>query len=144
MRLAESVAAEARWGDVAVEVFGSDAEVIWEASTADYQGSCNVLLRLTDGRFAHYEWTYGSCSGCDEWEGMEADVPRIMRDTAVYFDDVATLARYLRLEDKDQRYPTANSPTNGSIPGMVRLLFGGIGDEFREMGDAFAEWLVAS
>ena len=136
----ESIAAGARWGYAAVEVFGADAELIWESSTDDYQGSCNVLLRLTDGRFAHYEWSYGSCSGCDEWEGREDEVPGIMRDTAVYFDDMATLGRYLRLEDKDARYPSANSPTNASIPGMVRLLSGGIGDEFREMGDAFAAW----
>lgn len=140
MRLSESVAATARYGGDAEAVFGADAEVIWEASSADYQGSCNVLLRLPDGRFAHYEWTYGSCSGCDEWEASGADVQEIMRDTAVYFDDTATLRRYLRLEDEEARYPTANTNTNGSIPGMIRYLSGGIAREFDAMGAAFEEW----
>lgn len=144
MMFSESVAAQCRYGDNAARVFDG-AEVIWECSTNDYQGSANVLLRLRDGRFAHYEWTYGSCSGCDEWEGSgysDDEIDRIMRETAVYFDDRDTLRRYLKLtgEFEHVTVPTATSPQNGSIPGMLRYLGGGIGREFQEMGEAFAAW----
>lgn len=141
MNLTDSIAAQCRYGDDAIAVFGADAEVIFEASEADYQGSANILVRMADGRFAHFEWTYGSCSGCDEWESSEVDVEQVMRDTAVYFDDAATLTRYLTGDvDPDQRYPRDQSPMAGSIPGMLRYLTGGIASEFEQMGAAFRAW----
>lgn len=141
MQWDQTTASECRYGDVAGRIFG-DAEVIWEHSENDYQGFANVLVRMPDGRFGHYEWTYGSCSGCDEWEdlpGGDDEVERIMREAVAWFDDEATLRRYLHLEDEGARYPTANSATNGSIPGMLRVL-GGIGSDFQAMGKAFEQW----
>ena len=141
--LKDSTAAECRYGSAALDAFGPDSEVIWEASEADYQGSANILVRTTGGRFAHFEWTYGSCSGCDEWEsrGLDyAEVATIMRDTAAWFDDEATLTRYLTGDDADQAYPRDQSPTAGSLPGMLRYLTGGIATEFEQMGEAFRAW----
>jgi hypothetical protein len=146
MEYRDSIAARCRYGEHAGAVFGQDAEVIFEASTDDYQGSANVLLRMADGRFAHFEWTYGSCSGCDEWEDRglsDEQIEQVMRDTAVWFDDEETLARYLRAEDPEQPYPRDQSTTAGSIPGMLPVLTGGIGEEFKAMGDAFTAWRTA-
>lgn len=155
MKWSETTASKCRYGDVAGRIFG-EAEVIWEHSEDGYSGFANVLVRMPDGRFGHYEWTYGSCSRCDEWENLDIEgvepyseerysrqadkVEQIMRDAVAWFDDEATLRRYLRIEDPDARYVTANSPTNGSTPGMGRLLFGGIGDDFTAMGEAFERW----
>lgn len=147
MKWEETVASQCRYGDVAERIF-SEAEIIWEHSESDYQGWANVLAKMPDGTFIHYEWTYGSCSGCDEWEdrGLTDDeVEQEMRRTMVLFQNAETLPRYLRLEDefKDASYPTANSPANGSIPGMMRWL-GGIGSDFKAMGEAFQQWLGAT
>jgi hypothetical protein len=146
MRLRESVAAQCRYGEEALDAFGPESELIWESSESDYQGSANILIRTPDGRFAHFEWTYGSCSGCDEWEARDLtpeEVTMVMRETAAWFDDEATLARYLEGADAEQRYPRDQSATAGSLPGMLRYLSGGIGTEFRAMGAAFAEWQAA-
>jgi hypothetical protein len=146
MKWYETTASNCRYGDVAECVFG-DAEIIWEHSEDSFQGSANILAYFPDtGKFAHYEWTYGSCCVCDEWEARrlsDDEIEQEMRDSAVWFDDVETLKRYLRLEGEfvDAKVPTAQSPTAGSIPGMMRYLFGGVQSEFEEMGAAFNEWL---
>lgn len=138
MKWEATVASRCRYGDVAGRIFG-EAEIIWEHSEDDYQGSANVLARLPNGHFAHYEWTYGSCSGCDEWESRgltDDEIERDMRFHMVTFPDETTLRRYLKLEGEyeDARVPTAQSPTAGSVPGMTRYLFGGVGEEFRASG----------
>lgn len=147
MRWDETTASQCRYGEVAERIF-RDAEIVWEHSEADYQGSANILARMPDGAFVHYEWTYGSCSGCDEWEARDLDDDAIeaeMRGAMAVLADEATCARYLRLEGEFDHasFPTANSPQNGSIPGMLRYLGGGAGDEFRAMGEAFVAWRVA-
>lgn len=145
--LAESVAATVRYGDNAVAAFGGEAEVIWESGDpADYQGSANILLRTEDGRFVHYEWSYGSCSGCDTWEANGSSDDAIeseMRNTAAWFDDRETLGRYLRREDPAAAYPASN-PTDGGIAGMGRMLFGGAAQEFGTMAQAWIEWDAAN
>lgn len=142
MKWDETIASRCRYGDIAGLIWG-DAEIIWEYSECDYQGSANILAKMPDGRFAHYEWTYGSCSGCDEWESRglsDEEIKNEMERTTNWFDDIAILKKYLRLEISDAKIPTAQSPTAGSIPGMARWIFGGIGEEFKKMGEAFLEW----
>lgn len=151
MKWTETIASRCRYGELAGEVFGKgevigDSDVIWEDSEDDYQGHANILVHFPDtGRFAHYEWTYGSCSGCDDWEARELSDEQIiaeMRESAAWFNDVETLKRYLRLdgEFENPRVPTAQPATAGSIPGMLRVLCGGVAREFHAMGDAFVEW----
>ena len=142
MKWEETVASKCRYGDVAEAIFGN-CEIIWECSEADYQGSANVLAKTPDGKFIHYEWTYGSCSGCDEWEDRELSYEQIeaeMRQHMAVLKDEETLLRYLKLED-DPKIPTAQSPTAGSIPGMLRYLAGGIASEFDSMSKAALEYL---
>jgi hypothetical protein len=144
MKWNETTASRCRYGDVAGRLFG-EAEVIWEHSENGWHGYANVLVRTPDGHFVHYAWTYGSCSHCDDWwdlPGGEDAVEQIMRDAAAWFDDEATLRRYLHLEDSDATYPTGNSPTNDSILGMLRIL-DDIGEDLKAMGDAFDSWSKA-
>lgn len=144
----ESIASQCRYGEIAGRIFDG-AEVIFEHSENDYQGYANVFAQLRDGRFCHYEWSYGSCGGCDEWESQELtddEIESEMRSGAVFFDDIATVERYLKLdgEFKDAKVPTSNSPDNGSISGMLRRLSGGLScdSEFKAMGKAFQEWQI--
>lgn len=44
------------------------ATVLAHWNEGDYQGSVATAVRLADGRFAWYQDSYGSCSGCDSWE----------------------------------------------------------------------------
>jgi hypothetical protein len=160
MKWDETIASECRYGDVAKRIFG-DAEIIWEHSLDDYQGYVSVLAAMPDGSFIHYEWTYGSCSGCDEWEdrfgsywiedddedaennGAVKKIEAEMRQGLAILKDRETLKSYLRLEGEHEgaAVPTSNDPTNGSVPGMVRYLSGDVGDEFKSMGEAALKWL---
>lgn len=145
MKWTETVASQCRYGDVIGEVF-SDAEVIWENSYADYQGSANILVKMFDGRFAHYSWTYGSCSGCDEWEAANYNDEQIRQEvlrTTAWLANEEQLIKYLKLEEeyKDALLPTANSITNGSIPGMLKYLCGGWASDFEDMRKAAIDWL---
>lgn len=146
MKWTDTVASKCRYGDVAAAIFG-DAEVIWESSQDDYQGYANVFARKPDGSFVHYEWSYGSCSGCDEWEARslgDDEIEAEMRRAMAVLKDVAAAKRYLKLEDEfaDAKVPTANSATNGSVPAMLRILTGGVGDDFKRLGEAFQTWLA--
>ena len=56
-----------RWHETVAAAL-PDGEVIFSTGTDDYQGSVAIVARLDDGRWLHYDWSYGSCSGCDAWE----------------------------------------------------------------------------
>lgn len=146
MKLKNSIAAKCRYGEEALRVFGEESELIWECSEEDYQGNANILVRIDDlGRelFIHYEWTYGSCSGCDEWEGRDLTDFEIrqemMRDCNV-FDSREKLEKYLGLEDAQAEIPRSTSLKNGSVLGMMRILGGGMANEFYEMANAYYKW----
>lgn len=47
-----------------------DGELVLYNGRPDYQGSCVVIAKLASGKWLQYEWSYGSCSGCDQWEGV--------------------------------------------------------------------------
>jgi hypothetical protein len=93
-----------RYSECAEEVFG-EADIIWYNCVSDYQGHCELIARMPDGRFAHYSWSYGSCSGCDTWEaqGLTDDqiVEAIRQDTAWYPDaeSLLTFAEKADLQD---------------------------------------------
>lgn len=63
---------EGRWHEEVAAAL-PDGEVVFSTGTADYQGSVAIVARLDDGRWLHYDWSYGSCSGCDAWEGTMYD-----------------------------------------------------------------------
>ena len=100
MRWQETQANKCRYGEIAERIFG-EADIIWEHSEVDYQGYATVLAAFPDGTFAHYFWSYGSCSGCDDWENRHLSDDQVeaeMRQGMAVIKDVPTLRRYLHLE----------------------------------------------
>lgn len=92
---------EGRWFEE-VKAALPDGEVVFSTGTDDYQGSVAIVARLDDGRWLHYDWSYGSCSGCDAWEsrvhggeegGREAVLEEIRNGAAIL--DAAHFADYL-------------------------------------------------
>ena len=91
----KSETARCRWGDEAMDAFNAP-KILWEDSHADYQGHAK-FFGWTGAAVVFYEWTYGSCSGCDPWEdqfsGLEgsARLAATMRGGAVWFDTLEPL-----------------------------------------------------
>ena len=56
-----TVASHCRYGEEAQDLWG-DWDIVWEDSEDNYQGHAKILA-TKDGRWAYYEWNYGSCSG---------------------------------------------------------------------------------
>lgn len=70
----------------AVEVLRKDYE-------SDYSGYVDVDVLLKDGRIFSYRYSYGSCSGCDEWEQRELTDTQIrheMHRDATFFETRAS------------------------------------------------------
>lgn len=86
MRFSETVASQCRYGSNAQGIWGG-WDILWEDSEADYQGHAAILATFK-GKYCFYEWTYGSCSGCDTWEDQGLTGDQIeMRDTAMWIGD---------------------------------------------------------
>lgn len=68
---------EARWArEVGAALgFKEDTPVLGLSESIGYQGSSNVVVRSKKNEIVVYSWSYGSCSGCDGWEGNEQDIP---------------------------------------------------------------------
>lgn len=73
VQVSESKAYGGRWSEYVLDGW-QDAEVLYEAGEADYQGSAEVLaVQRTswDGdKYIYASWSWGSCSGCDGWEDL--------------------------------------------------------------------------
>lgn len=83
-----------RWHETVADAL-PDGEVLFSTGSDGYQGSVAIVARLDDGRWLHYDWSYGSCSGCDAWEGQpEDDVKDEIRLGAAVMDS-AHFADYL-------------------------------------------------
>jgi hypothetical protein len=96
VKFSETTASHCRYGGHAEEIWG-DWQVLWEYSIADYQGSARFLA-AKNGRFAYYEWNYGSCSGCDSWEAAgtsDADICEEMKRDALWFTNRAEVDAWL-------------------------------------------------
>ena len=93
VKFAESTAAQCRWSEYAAELFG-DWDVIWDESNADYQGAVRFLAHK-DGRFGFLSYSYGSCAGCDSWEGQDdGEIRKDFQNMAEFFDDVHVLKKF--------------------------------------------------
>ena len=96
MKWNDTTASKCRYGDIAGLIWGS-WDILWEDSEEDYQGYADILAHK-NGKYSFYEWSYGSCSGCDEWEGNNLSKKEIadeMVNTAMWFDDVQELKIWL-------------------------------------------------
>jgi hypothetical protein len=104
----------ARWES---DVFAllPDGEVVWAEGTEDYQGFERIIAKLDDGRYLFYSWSYGSCSGCDSWEGKPAEMEQDVKSGAQYFADIDVLRQFIKSTDFD-RYHSYSEKTFGQLP----------------------------
>lgn len=101
MLIDNSGASKCRYGSDAVKAFGG-ADVIWEHAEDDYQGAVAIVFKMPDGRHGFYEWWYGSCSGCDDWEARDLTTEEIqteMLSKAAMFPDAGGLLAWLDMTD---------------------------------------------
>jgi len=103
-----SVAATCRYGDIATSIWHSWT-LLWEDSEADYQGHARFLVArksdFTATRYCYYSWTYGSCSGCDDWEARELDFWQIaneMEEDALWFDSKEDVLRWVVMLERPE------------------------------------------
>lgn len=104
MKWSETTASECRYGGVAERIWG-EWNILWEDSEADYQGHACFLAEKA-GAYCFYEWNYGSCSGCDAWEGDDLSDDAIeveMRKTAMWFNNRVHLESWLTLIEDARR-----------------------------------------
>ena len=78
-------------------------EILAFEGESDYQGSASVLARRTGAVEGFYEyiyvaWSWGSCSGCDQWEDQNLSADQIieeMRKTAGFFETLAQVVAFI-------------------------------------------------
>jgi len=98
MDFTSTIAYSCRYGDNALNVFGK-YDVLWENSESDYQGHAHFFGKK-DGAYVAYEWSYGSCSGCDGWEAdgsTDEQIEKEMHDSAVWLDNVEQLRTWYEM-----------------------------------------------
>jgi hypothetical protein len=101
MRWSETVAAQCRWSEYAEELF-HDWNVIWDNSTADYQGH-GEFVALKNERVAYVYWSYGSCSGCDGWEGVpEQEVRKDFLNGVDYFESFKEFEQWVEFRNNEE------------------------------------------
>lgn len=140
--------------DEQMKLLFKGAVLIAHWNEGDYQGKVATLVRLPDGRAALYNDYYGSCSGCDSWEGADDATVRAMcidlANGAYVFPDpgkaLAWVERTMSGEKAD-RYSwdqqAATGIVNGALDGIPKEAKDGI---LEKAGDGapklvFADWL---
>ena len=74
------------------------SKLLFLSYTSDYQGSVDVSALLEDGRVFSYEYSYGSCSGCDSWEAEELTYDAIVQEmvkNGTYFDSIGSWTAWM-------------------------------------------------
>lgn len=67
--------------EVMRSIFGADSEVIAWWTDGDWQGTIAIAHKMTDGLVLVMTDYYGSCSGCDNWEGAsDEDAKKLILD----------------------------------------------------------------
>ena len=75
-------------------------EILYCRYEASWQGDMDIDVLLSDGRVASYHYYYGSCSGCDRWEGEfgydneTESIANVMLDEMTIFESVETYERW--------------------------------------------------
>lgn len=71
----KSKASGARWSEEVARALGLKPEtpLVFDHGEIDYQGCASLIAQTGDNEFVIYGWSYGSCSGCDSWEGEDEE-----------------------------------------------------------------------
>jgi hypothetical protein len=123
MKFKETDACNCRYGDIAKKVWG-DWDVVYEDSYNDYQGHATLVV-TKGGAYCFYEWYYGSCSGCDDWEarGLSDDqIEMEMRGSAMWLKDEVAMKTWLEML---QGNPIGNEGSGG-LAYSIDQLSGGL------------------
>jgi hypothetical protein len=78
-------------------------EVLRLEFEANYQGHVDIDVLLSDGRVLSYEYWYGSCSGCDEWESRDLsdeEIVSTMEQEATIFDNLEQYNEWIKKTEK--------------------------------------------
>lgn len=73
-------------------------QVLFEKYDNDYQGFVDVDVLLSDGRVFSYAYSYGSCSGCDEWENLglsTEEIKKTMLTEATIFNSIEEYNKWI-------------------------------------------------
>jgi len=93
-----------------------DSTLIAHWNENDYQGMVATCVMLSNGKFAIYNDYYGSCSGCDSWEGADDDSVRSMcinlSNGAYVFENINDVVLFLHDENKDGYSWNGNASSN--------------------------------
>ena len=83
MKLSDSEAVKCRYGDCIAKKW-LDSEVLFDLSENSYQGTVLVALVIPDDpvHVRVIEYSYGSCSGCDDWESRDLSDAQIAKEIA--------------------------------------------------------------
>lgn len=89
-----------RWMDELCEIISkNDYTILETAGSEDYQGSGVILA---SGRnHVVFAWDYGSCSGCDRWEGREETMAQDVEEEIQTFDNLEEA--YARFKEEVSR-----------------------------------------
>ena len=84
----ETVASDCRYGGVLTDYLRNSL-IAAEDSESAYQGQATILI-INDYGITELGWSYGSCSGCDDWESRDLASPQILGEmlssSATYTD----------------------------------------------------------
>ena len=98
MKWKKTKASRCRYSNIVEKIFG-ECEIIWEECENYWSGEVNILVDMSDNKFAFYSYSYGSCIGCDEWEARnltdEQIKEEILHDT-IWFDGSTQLLEFLK------------------------------------------------
>jgi hypothetical protein len=103
-----------------------DSTVIGHWNESDYQGSVATCVELSNGRYAIYNDYYGSCSGCDSWDGADDESVRAMcinlSNSAYIFESLYDVISYLKsTDDVSYSWKSASKPLLDEILKNVQM-----------------------
>lgn len=95
-----------RYGEIAASIWKTpEYQLVYDKSVADWQGQVLAIFRnkKTD-TFTLLEYTYGSCSGCDDWESRRLSTEQIaaeMKNLCASEMSRAAMIEYARRTDME-------------------------------------------
>jgi hypothetical protein len=101
----ETITSQCRWSEYAEELIGNDY-ILWEDASNDYQGHAKILS-YNNNQFSYIEWSYGSCSGCDSYEGLpDEDIRKEFKKDCMVFSDPFVFVNWMNMlkSTRDEKF----------------------------------------
>ena len=98
MKWDQSTASKCRYSNVATRIL-ENADILIDNSVDDYQGRVDLIAFMPNSDIITFTYSYGSCSGCDDWEDRRLSESQIeeemRRDCMEIFTDYEEFKKYL-------------------------------------------------